>query len=103
MRPQRSTMVTKDYFAFGVARRISLSASVAASVASAAGSTRTLDVEAAARRIAVATNLPSRLVVRRLISAGIRARIDMRLPSGEALDLNGQLSDGPSSRPGGER
>jgi hypothetical protein len=103
MRPQRSTMVTADHFVFGAPRRMSLSASVAASVAAAAGSTRTLDVEAAGRRIASATNLPSRLVVRRLISAGIRARIEMRLPSGEALDQNGHLSDRPSSGPGGER
>jgi hypothetical protein len=96
-------MVTADHFAFGAARGISLSASVSASVATAAGSTRTLDVEAAARRIALTTNLPSRLVVRRLISAGIRARIKMRLPSGEALDSNGHLADAPWSGQGGER
>jgi hypothetical protein len=103
MRVQRSTTVTADHFAFSAVRRMSLSASVSASVASAAGSTRTLDVEAAARRIASTTDLPSRLIVRRLISAGIRARIKMRLPSGEALDANGHLAETPWSGQGGER
>jgi hypothetical protein len=103
MRPQRSTMVTADHLAFGPTRPISLSASVSASVASAASSTRSLDVEAAARRISLTTRLPSRLIVRRLISAGIRAHIKMRLPSGETLGRNGHLADGPWSGQGGER
>src|SRR5215208_8213348 len=103
MRPQRSTIATTDDLAFGSVRPISLSASVSASVASAASSTQTLDVGAAAWRIALTTRLPSRLIVRRLISAGIRAHIKMRLPSGETLGRNGHLTDGPWSGQGGER
>ena len=100
MAPQRSTMVTGDHVPFGSARRISLSASVSASVASAASSTQALDIEAAARRIALSTNLPARLIERRLISAGSRARIKMRLPSGEVLGRSGHLTDAPWSGQG---